>query len=308
MNLSTVLLLILTTTRIVVPGIASKEIGADGKEYLTPLPYSHNLSVTLANASNAKGRADLYLPEGMSNGKVIRLLPENAAPKPDIVAADTPKVVIKNYWGSGIEIPEGQPLLKETKGIDLQMQDLPEGTSAYWPELSKKNPPEPKTAVGIYTLSTDYCGSAMFTIPETQDFLAPIEMEDIPANTDTSKPINLTWKTVPGAVAYFILAQGGNMDEVINWSSSAASDYPDGLDIHAITDKEIEEMLKKGILMPADRTSCIIPPGVFKGADTFVVTMLAIGKDRVENVSGISVQVLQRSLLSIPFSTARSWK
>jgi len=303
MNLETVFLLILTTARIVVPGIPSQYTGDDGKVYKSPLPVKFDLSISLASAAKTTGKANVYLPEGINSGEAVRLLLEHPEPETATEPVLPDATAIKNYWGSGTTIPEGQPLLGSTKGITLALQALPKGSRAYWPDLSRRNPPEPKTAVGKYKLYTNYCGSAFFTIAPEQDFLPPVDLTDIPANPDLAKPINLSWQPVPGALAYFIIAQGGNANENITWSSSATQDYPDGLDVQALTKEEMDDMLHIGVLMSDRQTSCSIPAGVFKGSSTVIVTMLALARDRIENIGGIDVRILRRSLLSIPIST-----
>jgi hypothetical protein len=302
MNLETVFLLILTTARIVVPGIPSEYTGDDGKVYKSPLPAKFDLSMSLASSSSNKGKANVYLPEGVNSGEVVRMLQENLEPEAPTSDAIPEAAKIINYWGSGTAISDGQPLLGMTKGVTLELQALPKGSRAYWPDLSRRNPPEPKSAAGKYKLYTNYCGNAFFTIPPTQDFLPPVDLTDIPANPNLGQPIKLSWQPVPGAVAYFIIAQGGNANESITWSSSTTSDYPDGLDVQALNPAEMDAMIKRGVLMSDKQTACNIPAGVFNGSSTVIITMLALGRDRIENIGGIEVRILRRSLLSIPIS------
>lgn len=308
MNLDTVLLLVLTTARIVVPGIPSQYTGDDGQVYKTPPPLKRDLSMSLASSITTRGKANVYLPAGVNGGQVVRLVLERVeADVPVVEPISAAQVAVKNYWGTGTDIPEGQPLLSTTKGVTLALQELPKGSMAYWPDLSRRNPPEPKSAAGKYKLYTDYCGNATFGIAPTQDFLPPVDLSDIPANPDLAKPVKLTWKPVIGASAYFIIAQGGNAGESITWSSSSVPDYPDGLDVHALTPAEMDDMLLKGVLMSGKQTSCSIPAGVFKGSTAVVVTMLALGRDRIENVNGIDLRIIRRSLLSIPISSKKVW-
>jgi len=187
MNLETVFLLILTTARIVVPGIPSEYTGDDGKVYKSPLPAKFDLSMSLASSSSNKGKANVYLPEGVNSGEVVRMLQENLEPEAQTSDAIPEAAKIINYWGSGTAISDGQPLLGMTKGVTLELQALPKGSRAYWPDLSRRNPPEPKSAAGKYKLYTNYCGNAFFTIPPTQDFLPPVDLTDIPANPNLGK-------------------------------------------------------------------------------------------------------------------------
>lgn len=307
MNLTTALLFVLSTVRIVVPGIPAEQKGTDGTIYKTPIPYTYSLSMSLASSIDPKGsgKATMQVPAGIKAGRLVQMAFESDPSDINIAQAaekTSSAGVVKNYWGSSEKIAEGQPLIGLSKGMDLKYKDLPKASLAYWPDLSKRDPPVPASAIGRYSLTTNYCGGGAINIGKSEDFLPAIELADIPANPDLEKPITLTWKPVEGAEGYFAIAQGGNSFEIITWSSSAASDFPDGLDLIPVTSVELKDMLTKGILMPAKQTSCTIPAGTFKDSPTVMITILALAKDRIENVNGINVRILRRSLVSVPIS------
>lgn len=302
MNLNTIFLLILTTARIVLPGMPSEVISEDGAVRKTPAPVISELAMSLSSSSSAKGRATVYVPAGLNQGEAVRLMRETVEPELPTEPAVDSSFTINSYWGSSKLVQEGQPFTGLTKGMSLSLQDMPKESHAYWPDLSRRGPKAATSAAGKYKLYTDYCGNAFFNIPATEDFLPAIDLADLPARIDLSKPLTLSWKPVFGAVAYFLVASGGNASQTAIWSSSSQPDYPDGLDIKALTAQELESMLASGVLLSDKQTSCTIPAGVFLNADSAVITMLAIGRDRVEKIGGIDVRIIRRSQVSVPIS------
>ena len=151
------------------------------------------------------------------------------------------------------------------------------------------------TCPGIYNLTTNYCGGTTITFDKQQDFLAPIDLVSPGSDVDLAKTIKIDWKSVPNAVAYLLTAFGGNDKLMVTWTSSFDPNPPMDLAFRAISKEQLDKYLEGCVLIPADKTSCCIPVGIFKEVGNAMLTVTAIGVDKIQTKDGIQTNVVVRS-------------
>ncbi len=241
--------------------------------------------------------------------------------KIDIPAADSkkdettdvlpklPRITSKLYWGCSETIPAGQPLVSSSSEIPESANNAnngkkedentePDKSYAYWPGTGSKSIPDGASAAGKYKLNTNYCGETEVTLSPEQDFLPPIKLIE-PAKADLNKAIRLKWKEVKNARGYLLMAYGGNEKESITWTSSADPNAPASIQYRAISEKQMADYIKKGIILPPNTTTCVIPEGIFKNSDSVMLSFTAFGADSIQDKDGIQTQVVVRSNASI---------
>lgn len=54
--------------------------------------------------------------------------------------------------------------------------------------------------------------------------------------------------------------------------------------------------LTMNLRLPADATYCYVPAGIFKGMDSPMLSIVAVGKDKIQTRDGIETQVVVRSI------------
>jgi hypothetical protein len=152
-----------------------------------------------------------------------------------------------------------------------------------------KNPQA--VGAGDYVLNTG--GTAAL-----DGFLPAIEVTDPESlsDVDLAEGFNVVWKPVTGARGYILHAMGmiGNMMQsqnmtVIQWVSTL-NEPPERVRHGYQQETTISDDLQNGILLPADATSCKVPPKVFDGDfSMFTLTITAVGNDFYSDADGITV-------------------
>lgn len=328
MGLKTVLIIAVTTARMIFPGIPSSWVGSGGDKSADISPAAKTLVIYLSSdqKANSKSWAEVAVPEGLKVGSSVKLEIDlsasgaqegPAAAKPtDSKPAGTPDVVSKSYWGCGETVLPGQPEVKSastatpaqaTKPEAQGSSALPDASSAYWPGFDAKPIESDASAAGKYTLTTNYCGGASVTLDKEQDFLGPIDLIGLDKQADLDKPIKIEWKSVPNALAYLINAYGGNRKESIMWTSSAEPNPAPDIEYSAIARQDLDKLIEKKVVLPANATSCIIPAKIFKGSDSVMLTLIAIGSDKSQEKDGVQTRVVVRSSAGVPLYTT-PWK
>ena len=314
LELKTVFVIAISTARMVFPGIPAVT-GPGDVPGVVPASKSMRITLMSGKKADAQSKAVVAVPEGLKIGESVGLhidLTEPAAePKsPDKTDGSVPKITLKSYCGCGEKITEGQPKVKQLSDSATTESEAsssgkvkpvyPEASYAYWPGPGDKPVLKDSSAVGTYALTTNYVGCASVTFGEEQDFLGPVELVGLAENADLDKPIKIEWKTVSNAVAYYLEAFGGNEKESIDWISSAEPDQPAGFDSRLIKEEDLKKLIEKKVLLPADATSCTIPAGIFKGSYSVILTLMAVGKDKLQISDGIETHVIVRSAVSTP--------
>lgn len=263
-------------------------------------------------AAPAAASANLDIPTGLQLGQTLPLeIPKgNDETNPNSPNFKYPKQFesweFRRYWGCSATVKPGQP--RVVKGATLSAEQLeraakaakaaggkvPVNTYAFWPNSLQKQPPQlvPTAAMpGGYQLKTNYTGNVAFQVPQNVDFLAPVELTVDGA--DLTKATNLSWKPVPNAVGYYAMAMGSKGENThIMWISS---EVPDGFDGGYETTGEVKALVEKGVYMPANKTQCTIPAGIFQGCKAVSVSLVAYGPSFTQGNTTPSVRVYTKS-------------
>lgn len=205
------------------------------------------------------------------------------------------------YWGCGETVAAGQPKIITSKTANTAPDDTtPNASYAYWPGDNAKPISNDASTPGIYKLTTNYAGSTTVTLGKDQDFLDPVDIDDLGSKIDLTKPIVIKWKAIPNALGYVVKVYGGTSDSVITWNSGSDSDSIPGIEYNPVSKEDVEKYLKNGVLLPPDKISCTIPAGIFKGSANVVLMITAVGRDTIQTDQGVDTQVVVRSTASLP--------
>lgn len=328
MQLKTAFVITVLTWRMVMPGMPSLPAGLGAPGIGSPT-RTLTLDLTSGKTVDAQSKAECAVPEGMRLGPKVDLqidLPTTEKPAP--VTGDTPdkgkvekpKFVIKSYWDCGEVVPPGQPKIMDSEklmgalpggGVDFRQtmraaakrSAAPaEGSRAYWPGRKAKPIKDDAGTPGMWELTTNYCGGTSIAFDKDQDFLAPIEITNpTKGDIDLEQTIKVEWNSVPNAVAYCVSAFAAKEGEMVMWTSSAQPDAAADFTHKALGKEEVKDYITKGILLPATKTSCRIPAGIFKDVGAPGLTVTAIGVDKTQDRDGIKTAITVRSTATVMF-------
>jgi hypothetical protein len=195
------------------------------------------------------------------------------------------------YWGCGEKAGPGQPVVIDF--AKLAAGQVPPGFAAAsfkgmtppsaerhptygeWPNgRSRVTIPATGSLVGEHLVRGNYTPDIRFTLAQGQDFLAPLAVTNAPA---ASGAIQLGWRPVPTARAYYATAIGASQDgTMVMWSSSATQQPGMGVPDY-MEDDELARLVANRTLMNPQTTQCAIPAEVGKAVPNAMVQMIAYG-------------------------------
>lgn len=299
------------------PGISAL-VPTEQKPAEEPVTSMRSVTFDLASEqSTTQPQASVTLPEGLLLGKSAKLQasvvtpPSKSSTEP--TQGEETKVLMKTYWGSSETVQPNQPSVKQDTSSDAAaVAPALSGRNyrilAQWPGIQSDYgtvmiKPE-ASAAGTYTLNSNFTTVTSATVDPEQDFLAPVIISGIDKNIDPDKPVSVQWKSVPNALAYLVVAYGGNAKESITWTAGAEAGASLDVESWAMTREQVAKYIEDKVLLPADATSCVIPAKIFKGSTGAMLSITAIGTDKIQEKNGLETQVIVRSMASIPlFST-----
>ncbi|MHB9036231.1 MAG: hypothetical protein ACYC64_06160 [Armatimonadota bacterium] len=307
MALKALFVIALTTSRMIFPGIPAVFPTPDGAKAPEVSPAVRSVTMQLLSVNTAaKPEAGVMLPAGLQLAETARMQVTPARPLSGQVEGSS-KIALKTYWGSSEAVQAGQPSVKEFDNVGCAPQAADKQdykTIAIWPGRGAGNETGPigdsSSAAGTYKLTTNYTGETSITLGPEQDFLAPIRLAGLGDNVDLDKPIKVQWSTVPNALAYWVVAYGGNERETITWTAGSEAGAALNVDNTALTREEIGKLIEQKTLLPADATSATIPAKIFKGSTGVMLSVTAIGVDKVQQQDGIETRVIVRSTAGVP--------
>lgn len=301
--LKTIFIISVLTARVAFPGVAPVQ----GPDTSTAVPAIKTVSFDLFSAQkpSAGSQASVYVPSGLKLGKSVRMLKGAAPAIPKQPADPAEKQVIKQYFGSGDAVAQGQPIGGFGAGQFVgpyvgKNAALPRTSYFYWPLGQEAENAKSESARGQYRLNTTFAGVAAIDLGDDQDFLAPFNLKNLPKKVDFTKPVVLEWDAVPSALGYLIIAVGGGGNETVVWSSSKTANPPEAANLEPYTAEEIKNMLDRGTLLSPETLICTIPSGIFKDSKTVMLTGLALGKDSISQTGVVETRVILRSMVTIP--------
>lgn len=276
------------------------------------------MDLTSDKKVDASSKAQCAVPEGLKLGRKVDLtidLPEKVKDNGPGTEDKNERVKqvefkIKAYWGCSETVPPGQPKVIDSKEMTSAAQkafsqkgannwkqfiDTSDRSHAYWPGAKAKPIAKDATCPGPYELTTNYCGGTAITFDTPQDFLAPIDLLSPGKKMDLAESIKVEWKPVPNAAAYLLTAFAGKEQEMVTWTSSLDPNPPMDIQSKAITKEQLDTYIKNGVLIPPDKTFCYIPKGIFSAYDSAMLSVIAIGSDKIQTKDGIETNVVVRS-------------
>ncbi|MCE5323543.1 hypothetical protein LLG46_09555 [bacterium] len=322
----------ITTARMFMPGMSglAKIPGMNMPDMSAPT-RTITMDLTSDQKPQESYKAECAIPEGLKLGPKVDLkidIPEKSTTSQESFSEDestadkSGDMKMKTYWGCGQSIPDGQPKILDTKSMGMISQQSfksgklktsatsriidKDNTHAYWPNGDFKGiAKDAAAAPGDYDLTTNFCGQTKVMLKGTQDFLEAIEiMEPGKKGADVTKAIPIKWKAVANAKAYLLMAFASSGNEIVTWTSSSSPDFPMDLQYKAIKKSDLDDYVKKGILLPGDATSCCIPAGVFSGKESPMLAIIAFGADKIQDRNGIEANVVIRSTATMTLGAA----
>ena len=278
-------------------GAMSMAFGGGGNK------VQHELSLRLGSsqAPNGNPKADHFMPPGAKLGKSVALVtpaqergPADQLPGQREGRKPTGRLLI--FWGCGEHAPKGQPVIIDF--AKLGAGQMPPGmwsstvlrdwgptlinskTFGRWPAEDGKMVKADSSLLGAHRIAGNYSPEISFSL--TQDFMAPLR------TTSTQNPSGsslLSWNAVPAATGYLAvlfggkMAQGGQMGDMVMWTSSASRQFGGGLS-DWLTPAQVAGLVKDRTVMAPTATSCTIPAEVRgAGADFRMGMMTAFGPE-----------------------------
>ncbi len=307
MPLKALFVIAVTTARMIFPMLPASP-GQEAPKGPQSGPAVKSLTMRLYSTKTpTQPKASVTLPAGLKMGDSAQMnvFP---IPEPETKTESANKTTYKNYWGSADTVPTGQPSVTQESATNPAAQDG-YASIALWPYSEKThdktNVPESASTAGTYKLTTNYAGDASVTLGAEQNFLAPIALTDIGSSVDLEKPVKIEWAQVPNALAYCVVAYGGNTKETITWTAGTQATADLDVDNTAFSREEITKLVADKTFLPADAATATIPAGVFKDSSSVMLIVTAIGADKVQEEAGTKTHVIVRSTASKPIFPLR---
>lgn len=238
------------------------------------------------------------IPSGQNMGASLTLLPVTPQPKtqgergPREVGGvpERPKGRMLFYWGCSETVLPGQPRVLDFAKAGAEdfgkfmmgRAVLDRGAKAdpghsIWPnEKHRQNVPKEASLVGQHALSGEGLPESLkFAVGQQQDFMPKLALN---AAGGGAAATALNWPDLPTARAYFFSAMSGSENEMVIWSSSDVPEPGWGLMDYA-SNANVDKWLQEKVLLPASKTQCAIPAGIFAKAKGAMVRGIAYGQE-----------------------------
>lgn len=254
----------------------------------------HELHLRLGSSqAAAKGapKADHFMPSGAKLGKSVQLVTPREEREPvDAFPSEKPRGRLLVFWGCGEHAPRGQPVVIDF--AKLAAGQVPPGlwsstiirdwgptlansrTFGRWPAEDNKYAKPDSSLLGAHRVAGNYSPEIQFSL--AKDFMAPLR---VTATQNPSGSSLLAWSAVGDATGYVAtlfggkMAPGGQMGDMVMWSSSASRQFGGGLS-DWLTPAQAAALVKDKTLLPPSATSCIVPSEVRAAAPDFRMGML----------------------------------
>jgi len=238
------------------------------------LPLYYKAAVTQAVQSSGGGGSQ------SSGGQSPDAQPQQAQP---------PKGKILIFWGCGEHAPQGQPVVLDLSQLadpsarmgmmakmapqpvtlDTVHPPSPERWKSYgeWPNAKSSTGLDANSSLlGAHVVKGNYSPDINFTVAQSQDFLAPIQ---ISGNArDASGAVPLQWQAMSGARGLFIsvIGSGGKGADggpiLVMWTSAQVQLGWGGLTADYLTPHDADRLLTSKVLLPGETTACTVPAEV----------------------------------------------
>ena len=264
----------------------------------------HELLLRLGSSqtpTSGAPKADHFMPAGAKLGKSVALVTpvQERGPTDQLPGqrdGQKPSGRLLVFWGCGEHAPKGQPLVIDF--AKLFVGQMPPGmwsatvqrdwgptlqnskTFGRWPAEDGKTVKAASSLIGAHRVAGNYAPEMAFAL--TQDFMAALKT----ATTENASGSSLlSWNAVPSATGYLAfvfggkLAPGGQMGDMVMWTSSASRQFGGGLS-DWLTPGQVAALVKDRTVLPPSATSCMIPAEVRSaGKDFRMGTLTAFGPE-----------------------------
>lgn len=258
----------------------------------------HELLLRLgsSNAANPGApKADHFMPPSANLGKSVALVtPREERVPTEMPTGERPRGRMLIYWGCGEHAPAGQPVIIDFAKIAAGQ--VPPGmwtstiirdwgptlqnsrTFGRWPAEDGKYAKPNTSLPGAHRVAGNYSPEMAFTL--TKDFMAALSVRN---TAQPSGATLLNWTGVADATGYLATVfggkqgPGGQMGDMVMWSSSASRQFGGGL-TDWLTPGQVAGLVRDRTVLSPATTSCIVPAEVKRDAPDFRMgTLTAFG-------------------------------
>ena len=244
------------------------------------------------------------IPAGQAMGPSLTLLPVKPQASSNSTGShgpasidempERPKGRILFYWGCSDTVRAGQPRILDfaKTGIEeygkFMMGRATRDTGAkaipghaVWPnETHRQKVPAQASLTGSHALQGDGLpASLQFTLGPQQDFMPKLALSSQGGGAAATQ---ISWPAIASARAYFLSAMSGSDNagttEMVIWSSSDVPEPGWGLMDYA-SNPNVDKWLQEKVLLPANKTDCAIPAGIFAKAEGAMLRGMAYGNE-----------------------------
>lgn len=207
---------------------------------------------------------------------------------------ERPKGRILFYWGCSDSVRPGQPRVLDfaKAGVEeygkFMMGRVTRDTGAralpghaIWPNETHRQKVPPQASLGgAHAVKGDGLpASLQFTLGQQQDFMPRLALSSQGGGAAATQ---IQWPGLPTARAYFLSAMSGSDNagatEMVIWSSSDVPEPGWGLLDYA-SNANVDKWLQEKVLLPAGKTDCTIPVGIFAKAEGAMLRGIAYGNE-----------------------------
>lgn len=257
---------------------------------------SHELWLELGSSRAPTGapKADHFMPAGAKLGASVALeTPRAVASKPEVPGQrdfQRPRGRMLIFWGCGEHAPKGQPIVIDfakiaagqmppglwSSAVPMERTVSPSSSRTYghWPATDGKSVKPDSSLLGLHRVAGTYSPEMTFTL--THDFMGALRGG---STAQPSGSVLLRWNTLPDATGYHASliggkqGQGGQMDDIVWWSSSATREFGGGL-ADWLSPATVGRLVASRTVLSPQTSTCTIPVEVHQAAPNFMMTSL----------------------------------
>jgi hypothetical protein len=258
----------------------------------------HELYLRLGSSIAATGgapKADHFMPPSANLGRSVALVtPREERVPSEMPSGERPRGRMLIYWGCGEHASAGQPVIIDF--AKMAAGSVPPGmwtstiirdwgptlqnshTFGRWPAEDGKYAKTNTSLPGAHRLVGNYSPEMNFTL--SKDFMTALSVRN---TAQPSGATLLNWSGIAEATGYLAtvfgskMGPGGQMGDMVMWSSSASRQFGGGL-TDWLTPAQVAGLVRDRTVLAPGSTSCTIPAEVKRDAPDFRMgTLTAFG-------------------------------
>ena len=257
----------------------------------------HELYLRLGSSNAAAPgapKADHFMPPSANLGRSVALVTPREERVPTDMPTERPRGRMLIYWGCGEHAPAGQPVVIDF--AKLAAGQMPPGmftstiirdwgptlqnsrTFGRWPAEDGKYAKPNTSLPGAHRVAGNYAPEMNFTL--AKDFMAALSVRN---TAQPSGATLLNWSGIADATGYLATVfgtkqgPGGQMGDMVMWSSSASRQFGGGL-TDWLTPAQVAGLVRDRTVLAPTTTSCTVPAEVKRDAPDFRMgTLTAYG-------------------------------